>query len=269
MLGHTDSQREPPSVPTPKPRPKAKSRRRPATSKPAASTPGKPRVLRRERRNLDVELAPDEIRERSLELAVTHRQLRELGAEAEEWKKHHKSRLAEVESRQARLANEVETGRTYRDVFVEVRAHDDTREAVTIRTDTGVVISTRPLAADEMPRLFDEDPELPLSMRGAWDLGASAKGTERDNPYGAEDERYAPLRNAWEAGRSGRPTPGEPDPFAWGLEVGAAERKKANKDRDPMACPWPNAESIEAQRFEAGRAKKDDPHPPELENVPF
>lgn len=241
--------------------------RKPAAKKAGAkkAEPAAPRLLRRERRNLEVKLSPQDVTERSHELAVTHRQMRELTAEADDWKKAHKAREQEVLGRQGRLADEVETQRTYRDVRVEISAHDDTREAITVRTDTGEIVSRRALEPDEVQRLFDDDPDLPLHTRSAWDLGCEAKGSERENPYGESDARYVHLRDAWDAGRAGKSCPDEPNPFEWGDAVGAFERAKANKGCDKMPCPWPNAESIEAQRFEAGRAKKPDPHPIEAD----
>ena len=100
-------------------------------------------ILRTETRNLPCKLTNDELRDKADELASTVQAIEGEKSRQDSVKAELKATMAELESRQTRLAQVVSRREEYRDVKVVVELHENdiVRE---VREDTGEAIQTRP-----------------------------------------------------------------------------------------------------------------------------
>lgn len=109
-----------------------------------------------ETRNLPVELTKDEIRLRGEELARKHAEWDEVESARKAADKEAKGKLERIEAESKELANNIRTGREYRDIEVREVKNTDTLTMDLVRVDTGEVVESRPLRADELQvGLFD------------------------------------------------------------------------------------------------------------------
>jgi hypothetical protein len=107
-------------------------------------------------RNLPVELTKDEIRLRGEELARKHAEWDEVENARKTAQTEAKGKIERIEAESKLLANNIRTGREYRDIEVREVRNDTTLSMDLVRQDTGEVIESRPLRTDELQTtIFD------------------------------------------------------------------------------------------------------------------
>ena len=107
---------------------------------------------------LPVELTPDEVRAKGVELAARVDEMYAIDVERKEAAAAIRERRADVEAQVIELKGEVRSGREYREV--ECRLEPDFQAGVMqiVRVDTGEFVRSRPLSPDErQPALFAID----------------------------------------------------------------------------------------------------------------
>jgi len=109
-----------------------------------------------ETRNLPVQLSKDEIRLRGEELARKHAEYDDVESARKASQQESKGKLERIEAESRELANTIRTGREYREIEVREVKNVDNLSMDLVRVDTGEIIESRPLRADELQvGLFD------------------------------------------------------------------------------------------------------------------
>lgn len=91
-----------------------------------------------------------ELKDRGQELGQAHGKLDELDAQLAQAKSSNKAAKDPVESKIRELAQELRSGKTYRDVEVQEVHNYEEKKAFYIRLDTGDVVRERPLTEKEL-----------------------------------------------------------------------------------------------------------------------
>lgn len=104
-------------------------------------------------------LNDDQLRQRGAELAELHHKLSLNEAEKKAANADFKAKQEELINRSNDVAKEISSRTEYRPVLVIEEKNFETKEAYTIRTDTGEVVQTRALHPEELarPLPFDKD----------------------------------------------------------------------------------------------------------------
>jgi len=114
-------------------------------------------------RNLPYKLSPEELRERSKNLAIALRDKTAIEATHKNRRDQMKEELSEIDARIGKIANVVYSGEDYQDVLVEVSMGDN--ETVQVkRLDSGEIIETRPARDEEKQltlKLIEEEAVTP------------------------------------------------------------------------------------------------------------
>lgn len=109
-----------------------------------------------ETRNLPVELTKDEIRLRGEELARKHAEWDEVESARKASQQQAKASLERIEAELKLLANNIRTGREYRDIEVSEQRNTARLTMDLIRQDTGEVVESRPFRSGELQTtIFD------------------------------------------------------------------------------------------------------------------
>lgn len=123
---------------------------------------GRFRRLREVEHLLAVELEPEEVKAKGVELAQAHKRLRHYEGEKKKAAADWKAKIDHESARIDDLARVVRSGEEERPVLVELVADLEERKVRTRRTDTGEIVAVRALSAAELEglqqsRLFEED----------------------------------------------------------------------------------------------------------------
>ncbi len=98
---------------------------------------------------LSCDLTPDEVRERGEEAARKAQERDTIEAERQSSQKSYKGRVESLEGQVRHLLSEVRSKSTRREIEVISEARHDAGMMETIRTDTGEIVRSRPLTANE------------------------------------------------------------------------------------------------------------------------
>lgn len=113
------------------------------------------KVIRVETRTLPTNLTPDELMDRSQELAAVTQEINAEEDSQKNLKDQMKAKMSELHSKQSRLALVVTRRQDLREVEVEVRF--DGTQVNESRKDTGEIIMTRPLRDTERQMILAQD----------------------------------------------------------------------------------------------------------------
>lgn len=114
--------------------------------------PTKLHVLKEDQRLLDVELTPEELQTHGAALAAVTSEIATESERQQAVKEQLKARLTELAARQSGLAATINRKKEIREVEVVTFADYEKGHALTVRTDSGEILSTRELTAAERQR---------------------------------------------------------------------------------------------------------------------